>query len=147
MASLDQDRPDHKLSAEFGRGGCRSSHKAIPILTTPRHRPGYPLTSRLRQCMSNNAESGIQIPGAYYGSVDIVETQAPRLIYHVLHPLMVRWETVLSGVKEAGVTFDTVDAKQWLDRVGASIEANDQDPSAGMISMWRDAVSAFLPFL
>lgn len=71
----------------------------------------------------------------------MLEAKDSRLVYHILHPLLVQWEAVLTGLHDAGVEFETVGAEEWLDRVDASIEADENDPSTGMISMWRAAVS------
>lgn len=85
---------------------------------------------------------GLILTVADHRSTDLLDNPAAHSIYHVFHPVAVAWQTVLTGLKDAGLEFDTIEPDQWLERVDASIRADEQDPSAGMIAMWREAVSA-----
>lgn len=62
-------------------------------------------------------------------------------MYHVVHPSRISFKTVLAGIGEAGIIFDTTSSKEWLSKVQSSIFANEEDPSSGMLPLWINAVS------
>jgi hypothetical protein len=74
-------------------------------------------------------------------SIDIARKPDAQLVYHVVHPIRVSWETVLAGLKEAGIAFDLTSKKEWLSKVQSSISAREEDPSSGMLPLWIGAVS------
>lgn len=77
-------------------------------------------------------------------SVDVVITDGDTEfahIYHIAHPDTVRWDTVLNGLKSAGVDFEAVSPAEWLHRVEGSSDDPVQNPSKQMLSMWQSAVS------
>lgn len=63
------------------------------------------------------------------------------LVAHVANPLPNKWEDILSGLTEAGVSFETVDATEWVQAVDNSGGDETTNPSRKMLSMWRGAVS------
>lgn len=65
------------------------------------------------------------------------------LVAHVANPLPNKWEDILSGLTEAGVSFETVDANEWVEAVDKSEGDETANPSRKMLSMWRGAVSRF----
>lgn len=44
-------------------------------------------------------------------------------VYNVLNPTQVNWDTIVDGLKRAGVKFDVVPAADWIDK----LEKSDQD--------------------
>ena len=77
-------------------------------------------------------------------SIDVVngdQIHAP-FIYHIVHPLLIHWTTVLDGLQAAGMIFDRVSQAVWLDKVEASPDDPVMNPSKQMLSMWKAAVSA-----
>ena len=44
-------------------------------------------------------------------------------MYHVVHPQQTAWNTILAGLRRAGLVFDTLPPKEWL----AKLEASDHD--------------------
>lgn len=78
-------------------------------------------------------------------SVDIALIDRPDvpLVAHVANPLPNKWEDILSGLTEAGVSFKTVDATEWVEAVDRSKGDGTTNPSRKMLSMWRGAVSRF----
>jgi hypothetical protein len=77
--------------------------------------------------------------------MDIALTDRPNvpLVAHVANPLPNKWEDILSGLTEAGVSFETVDATEWIEAVDKSEGDETTNPSRKMLSMWRGAVSRF----
>jgi hypothetical protein len=77
--------------------------------------------------------------------MDIALTDRPNvpLVAHVANPLPNKWEDILSGLTEAGVSFKTVDANEWVEAVDKSEGDETTNPSRKMLSMWRGAVSRF----
>lgn len=77
-------------------------------------------------------------------SVDVVipdgDTEFAH-IYHIAHPDTVSWDTVLNGLRSAGVGFEAVSPAEWLHRVQGSPDDPVQNPSKQMLSMWQSAVS------
>jgi hypothetical protein len=78
-------------------------------------------------------------------SMDIALIDRPDvpLVAHVANPLPNKWEDILSGLTEAGVSFETVDATEWVEAVDKSKGDDTTNPSKKMLSMWRGAVSRF----
>lgn len=76
-------------------------------------------------------------------SMEIALTNQPDvpLVAHVANPLPNKWEDILSGLTEAGVSFKTVDATEWVEAVDKSKGDDTTNPSRKMLSMWRGAVS------
>jgi hypothetical protein len=76
-------------------------------------------------------------------SMDIALIDRPDvpLVAHVANPLPNKWEDILSGLTEAGVSFETVDADEWVETVDQSEGDDTTNPSKKMLSMWRGAVS------
>ena len=61
-------------------------------------------------------------------------------MYHVVHPITIKWSIVLKGLEAAGLTFERVPQQVWLDKVKTSSD----DLSKGMLSIWQAAVSVDL---
>ena len=75
--------------------------------------------------------------------MEIALTNRPDvpLVAHVASPLPNTWDDILSGLTEAGVSFETVDATVWVEAVDQSEGDDTTNPSKKMLSMWRGAVS------
>lgn len=73
-------------------------------------------------------------------SVDIAFQTRGNLVYHVVHPLRIKWKTVLAGLAAAGMRYEVTRPSQWLAKVEASIARQQEDPSSGMLAMWKSAV-------
>ncbi|KAG7527660.1 hypothetical protein FFLO_06707 [Filobasidium floriforme] len=73
--------------------------------------------------------------------MEIALTNRPDvpLVAHVANPLPNTWEDILSGLIEAGVSFETVDATEWVEAVDKSEGDETTNPSRKMLSMWRGA--------
>jgi hypothetical protein len=76
-------------------------------------------------------------------SIEIARQPDAQLVYHVVHPIRISWQTVLAGLREAGIAFDLTSREEWLSKVQASISAREEDPSSGMLPLWIGAVSSF----
>lgn len=74
-------------------------------------------------------------------SIDIIRQPGNELVYHVVHPTRISWNTVLAGLREAGIAFETTSREGWLEKVQSSISAKEEDPSSGMLPLWTSAVS------
>lgn len=64
-----------------------------------------------------------------------------RFIYHIAHPRTLDWDSLLDNLQAAGLSFDRVSPSKWLERVEASSEDTEENPSIQMLSMWQAAVS------
>jgi hypothetical protein len=74
-------------------------------------------------------------------SIDITRQSGHELVYHVVHPIRISWKTVLAGLQEADIAFETTSPEEWLKKVQSGISAKEEDPSSGMLPLWTSAVS------
>lgn len=58
-----------------------------------------------------------------------------------MHPLRVQWSTVLAGLAESGIMFETLPSPEWVARVEQGVAGHEEDPSNGMLPLWSSAVS------
>ena len=62
------------------------------------------------------------------------------LVTHVANPHPNRWQDILRGLIEAGVSFEAVDTTEWVDAVESSEGDDTTNPSKKMLAMWKAAV-------
>lgn len=70
----------------------------------------------------------------------VLHPQAAKPIYHIVHPKLVKWATVLEGVTASGIKYDRLSPPEWLERVGRSLVKKEEDPSGQMLPLWQAAV-------
>jgi hypothetical protein len=83
---------------------------------------------------------------ADHRSVDIVHQNNKDLVYHVVHPLRIKWKTVLAGLSAAGMRYEATSPAKWVAKVEESVATREDDPSSGMLPMWKNAVGPRLLF-
>ena len=66
-------------------------------------------------------------------------------MYHISHPNVIRWSTILDGLERGGLEFKRIDARLWLEKLEKNLE--EDDPSRQMLGMWKTAVRPFEAFL
>ncbi|OCF34514.1 hypothetical protein I316_03555 [Kwoniella heveanensis BCC8398] len=73
--------------------------------------------------------------------VDVVEGAKSKspLVYHIVHPDPIDWSAILDGLTQAGLQFEAVLPRTWLEKVAESLVENEEDPSGQMLNMWRSA--------
>ena len=55
-------------------------------------------------------------------------------VYHIVNPNMSSgWDTVIAGLKKAGVAFDVVDPQEWLDRLANSDPDGERNPAIKLL--------------
>ena len=72
-------------------------------------------------------------------SIDVVLLAPPRsFIYHIAHPSLISWSTILDGLSTANLEFRRVQPAEWLDAVDNTPE---EDASRQMLDLWKGAYS------
>lgn len=83
--------------------------------------------------------------GLMWNRLDIaLDPKADDAVYHIVHPKLVEWTTVLDGISASGINYERLPPVKWLDRVSQSLKESEEDPSGQMLSMWQTAVCTFL---
>ncbi|KAI9030907.1 hypothetical protein CLU79DRAFT_694734 [Phycomyces nitens] len=55
-------------------------------------------------------------------------------VYHIVNPHRVSWKDILEAMKESGMTFETVSAKQWVDELAK----DDKNPAFKLMSFYEN---------
>lgn len=66
-------------------------------------------------------------------------------VYHVLNPRLGNWQDVLDGLKLAGLEFETLDRREWVNRLGESDADVAQNPTYKLLV--RVPFSFYSPFI
>nr|XP_019007008.1 uncharacterized protein I203_00603 [Kwoniella mangroviensis CBS 8507]OCF70469.1 hypothetical protein I203_00603 [Kwoniella mangroviensis CBS 8507] len=62
-----------------------------------------------------------------------------HLIYHIAHPKNIEFNIILDGLEAAGLSFQRVSPAEWLNKVEASTDDPETNPSKQMLHMWKAA--------
>ncbi|WVR04200.1 hypothetical protein IAU60_001200 [Kwoniella sp. DSM 27419] len=107
---------------------------------------GWPLMIRTAQttgCLPllDEKPSWLPVDQAAKVIVDllVVKPSPSHLVYHVAHPDTIPWNTILDGLQSSGMDFQRVPPRVWLDKVRATSDDPEENPSKGMLSMWQAA--------
>ncbi|GBE77228.1 putative three-domain protein [Sparassis crispa] len=84
--------------------------------------------------------SWLPVDMAASGIVEIVtQPQSPKAaVYHILNHKLTTWDTVLAGLKQAGVRFDVVDSAEWLNRLAKSDSDVQTNPAVKLLAYYRE---------
>jgi len=84
--------------------------------------------------------SWLPVDTAANAIVDVVtQPQVPKAaVYHILNPKTATWDTVLAGLRQAGVKFDEVDVAEWLDRLAKSDADVEHNPTVKLLEYYRE---------
>ncbi|THV03189.1 L-aminoadipate-semialdehyde dehydrogenase [Dendrothele bispora CBS 962.96] len=83
------------------------------------------------------------LPVDYAGSAiaEIVTRREPLStseVYHIVNPnVSVGWNEILDGLESAGLHFDRVDIRTWLERLANSDQDGERNPSIKLLPFWR----------
>nr|XP_019010654.1 uncharacterized protein I206_03956 [Kwoniella pini CBS 10737]OCF49435.1 hypothetical protein I206_03956 [Kwoniella pini CBS 10737] len=107
---------------------------------------GWPLLIRTAEITGSlpllqEKPSWLPVDLASRAIIDITTSDHPSspLIYHVVHPNNLEWQTVLNGLHAAGLSFKRVKPQEWLNYVDASVNDLELNPSKQMLHMWTEA--------
>ncbi|KAJ8082482.1 putative NRPS-like protein biosynthetic cluster [Marasmius tenuissimus] len=60
-------------------------------------------------------------------------------VYHIVNPdRSVSWGQLLDGLEEAGVTFERVDPKEWVERLSRSEQDLEKNPTVKLVGFFRN---------
>jgi thioester reductase-like protein len=77
------------------------------------------------------------------GFDDLNESEAPSLVYNLVHPRMFSWgKDFLPALKDAGMVFEIVDYGTWLQNVRGSEEDVKKNPSRKLLEFWEGQARA-----
>ena len=55
-------------------------------------------------------------------------------VYHIVNPnTSSGWDTIIAGLKKAGMAFDVVDRTEWLDRLARSNPDGESNPAIKLL--------------
>lgn len=55
-------------------------------------------------------------------------------VYHIVNPnVSGGWDTIIAGLKKAGMTFDVVSRSEWLDRLAKSDPDGERNPAIKLL--------------
>ncbi|KEI42452.1 uncharacterized protein L969DRAFT_69522 [Mixia osmundae IAM 14324] len=75
---------------------------------------------------------------------DVTEAAVVPKVVHICSPdRSVKWSDILSHLTRAGLEFDVVTPREWLDRMDRSSMDLEVNPSRKMLDLWHRAVSLF----
>ncbi|EED14989.1 NRPS-like enzyme, putative [Talaromyces stipitatus ATCC 10500] len=107
------------------RSASKDSTGALPILDTGRDTCDWIEADTL-------ADTILQLAGIDH-AVDSTE-----LVYNLVNPRVFSWkDDLLPSLHRAGLKFDTIPWQEWLDRLEASIEDANTNPSRKLLGFWR----------
>ena len=76
----------------------------------------------------------VDIAGRAIVEIATQPTPLKSVVYHVLnHDTTSTWDRILSGLKQAGVRFDTVSREEWLERVAKSDPDGSRNPTIKLL--------------
>ena len=90
--------------------------------------------------MQNPAWLPVDIAGAAIAEIVLRPEQPKVEVYHVVNPdISTSWDQILDGVRAAGLEFDVVDRREWVERLAAS------DPDGSVNPTYKLLVSIIRP--
>ena len=60
---------------------------------------------------------------------------SPPTLYHILNPTMSNWSDVLSGLKSGGLSFGTVERREWLTQIKSHTDP-DSNPAIKLVDFY-----------
>ncbi|KAH9923666.1 L-aminoadipate-semialdehyde dehydrogenase [Fomitopsis serialis] len=59
-------------------------------------------------------------------------------VYHIVNPTVTSgWDTIIAGLKKAGIEFDVVSRSEWLDRLAKSDPDGERNPAIKLLPYYR----------
>ncbi|KZT08698.1 L-aminoadipate-semialdehyde dehydrogenase [Laetiporus sulphureus 93-53] len=70
----------------------------------------------------------------------VTQVERPKAaVYHIVNPnTTASWDTVLTGLKQAGVEFEAVNGTEWLDRLEQSDADGERNPAIKLLPYYRN---------
>uniref|UniRef100_A0A093VDW2 Linear gramicidin synthase subunit D n=1 Tax=Talaromyces marneffei PM1 TaxID=1077442 RepID=A0A093VDW2_TALMA len=107
------------------RSASKDSTGALPILDTGRDTCDWIEADTL-------ADTILQLAGIDH------EVDSTELVYNLVNPRVFSWkDDLLPSLHRAGLKFDTIPWQEWLDRLEASKEDANTNPSRKLLGFWR----------
>jgi thioester reductase-like protein len=77
------------------------------------------------------------------GFEDLRDGETSSLVYNLVHPRTFSWgKDFLPALKDAGMAFEIVDYKTWLEKVRGSEEDVRKNPSRKLLDLWEEQARA-----
>jgi hypothetical protein len=77
------------------------------------------------------------------GFEDLRDGETSSLVYNLVHPRTFSWgKDFLPALKDAGMTFEIVDYKTWLEKLRGSEEDVRKNPSRKLLDLWEEQARA-----
>ncbi|KAK7060800.1 hypothetical protein VNI00_000533 [Paramarasmius palmivorus] len=72
------------------------------------------------------------------GIAEIILQDSPRQVYHIVNPnTSASWNDILDGLESAGLKFERVDRKEWVERLASSNQDPEQNPTIKLLGFFR----------
>ena len=82
----------------------------------------------------------VNIAGCAIVEITTHSTPPKSAVYHIVNPnTSSGWDTIIAGLKKAGMAFDVVDRTEWLDRLARSNPDGESNPAIKLLVSGRIA--------
>ncbi|ESK87402.1 l-aminoadipate-semialdehyde dehydrogenase [Moniliophthora roreri MCA 2997] len=73
------------------------------------------------------------------GIAEIILQDSPHQVYHIVNPdTSSSWNDILDGLEQAGLKFERVNRKEWVQRLAASDQDGERNPTIKLLDFFRD---------